>query len=83
MSTAANFIGPPYPDTRNRGFIGAWRKGAHARAGGRSTGTCPYDRGATSIVGGVRVMCTWERAFATYWLDGWRAMAALAKAGKE
>ena len=58
-------------DTRNRGFIGAWKKGWIAGVRGDPR-KAPYYTG-TATVGGGREVVTWGRAFAGYWLDGYDA----------
>ena len=72
----------PLPTTYRNGRViarhhaGAWRKGYVARLDGAPASRCPYDRWATARYGGGRCGPTWERSFATAWLDGWETAAA-------
>jgi ribosome modulation factor len=57
------------PDTKNRGFIGAFKKGYQARQESKPR-VPPYQdkRG-----GRFDHIVTYSRAFRKYWLDGWDA----------
>ena len=53
------------PDTRNKAFLGAYRKGYLARVGSKPK-ISPYDDNRTRY-GGV----TFYRSFQRYWREGW------------
>lgn len=61
------------PARVNPGFKGAFLKGVKAFKDGVDRNKCPYDRFSEAMVGAGRVVPTWGRAFAGYWLDGWDA----------
>lgn len=59
--------------TKNKAFIGAFKKGVQAFLDGKSLKDCPYDRYATAAYGGGKCGPTFERAFAKYWRYGFEA----------
>jgi len=60
------------PRTRNRGYLGAFRKGVVAAQAGR-----PRRQPYPDLRGGEHgQVVTWSRAFARYWLDGYDAARA-------
>ena len=57
------------PDTRNRAFQSAFRRGIRDRLAGVSRRRNPYPDHGTFYHNGV----TFSRAFRRYWTDGWEA----------
>jgi hypothetical protein len=57
------------PDTRNRAFQSAFRRGIRDRLAGVSRRRNPYPDHGTFYHNGV----TFSRAFRRYWTDGWKA----------
>ena len=49
----------------------AWGRGWQAHKAGKARKTCPYDAGATAVVGRGRHIPTGERGYAKAWLAGW------------
>jgi hypothetical protein len=58
------------PNTKNRGFLGAFRKGAQARKDAKPRRS-PYPDHRGGKYGNI---ITYSRAFIKYWQDGWDAM---------
>lgn len=64
---------PNDPKTKNRGFLGAFRKGVQAFKDGKTEIDNPYHYtpGEADTPYGCHI--TWVRAFYNYWRDGWKA----------
>lgn len=54
------------PDSKNRGFVGAYARGTAARMRGMSRASCPY-----RIAPNPRNAGTWGATWRNYWLRGY------------